>query len=78
MALVIHQTKILQNCKLYANIERNTIPTPNPEPIPYRPQYYLQSHYSQLSDTTQETLALSQQEQNIFESNTSSFCTIFL
>ena len=59
--------------QLYANIECNTVPTLNPEPIPYQPQYYPQSHYSQLLDATQDTLALSQQEQNIFEPNTSYF-----
>jgi len=31
MNLVIRQTKILQCCELYANIERNKVPTPKPE-----------------------------------------------
>ena len=73
MILIILHTEILQCCELYANIECNTIPTPNPEPKPYQPQYYPSSHYSKLPDATQDTLSLSQQEQNIFEPNTSSF-----
>ena len=40
MISVICQTEILQCCELYANIERNTAPTPNPEPVPYQSQYY--------------------------------------
>ena len=35
MISVIRQTEILQCCKLYANIECNTVLTPNPEPVPY-------------------------------------------
>ena len=37
MILVIRQTEILQYYELYANIDRNTVPTPNPEPIPSQP-----------------------------------------
>ena len=73
--LVIHQTEILQCCKLYAYIKRNIVPTLNLKQLPYQPQYYPQSYYSQLSNATQDTstLSLSQQEQNVFEPNTSSF-----
>jgi len=73
MILVIHQTKILQCYELYTNIECNTVSIPNPKLVPYQPQYYPQSHYLQLFDATQDTLSLSQQEQNIFEPNASSF-----
>ena len=40
MIFVIRQSKILQCCELYANIERNIVPTLNPELVPYQPQYY--------------------------------------
>ena len=59
MISVIHQIEILQCCKLYANIECNTVPTPNPEPEPWQPQYYPPSHYSQLPYVTQDNLPLS-------------------
>ena len=73
MILIICQTKILQCCKLYANIERNTIPTPNAKLVPHQPQYYLQPHYSHTSDVTQHIFTLTQLKQNIFEPNTSCF-----
>ena len=73
MILVIRQTEIIQFCELYANIKRNTVPTPNPKLVPHQPQYYSQSHYSHTFDATQDTFALTQPEQNIFEPNTSSF-----
>ncbi|KAG4943863.1 hypothetical protein JHK84_047921 [Glycine max] len=66
-------TDILQCCELYANIKRNTLPTPNPELVPHQPRYYPQFHYSHTSDATQDTFALTQPQQNLFELNTFSF-----
>jgi len=40
MISIICQTQILLCCELYANIERNIVPTLNPELVPYQPQYY--------------------------------------
>ena len=37
MISVIRQTEILQCCELYANIEHNIVPTPNPKLVPYQP-----------------------------------------
>ena len=73
MIFVIRQTDILQCCELYANIKRNTLPTPNPELVPHQPRYYPQFHYSHTSDATQDTFALTQPQQNLFELNTFSF-----
>ena len=60
MFFVIRQSEILQCFELYENIERNTLSTLNPEPIPHQSQYYPQSHYSHTSDATQDTFALIQ------------------
>ena len=65
MIFVIRQSEILQCCELYENIKLHT--------LPHQPQYYPQSHYSHTFDATQDTFALTQPEQNIFEPNTSSF-----
>ena len=73
MILVIRQTEIIQFCELYANIKRNTVPTPNAKLVPHQPQYYPQSHYSHTFDATQYTFILTQPQQNLFEPNTSSF-----
>ena len=73
MIFVIRQSEILQCCELYANIERNTLPTLNPQPILHRLQYYHQAHYSHTFHATNDTFALTQLQQNLFESNTFSF-----
>ena len=56
---------------MYANIQLHTHPTLNPQPVLYEPQHYPQSHYSHAFDATQDTFALIQPQQNLFEPNTS-------
>ena len=36
MIFVIRQSKILQCCELYANIELHILPSTNPQPIPHK------------------------------------------
>ena len=73
MISVVCQHKALTCIELYANIQLHTLPTPKPQSVSHEPQYHPQSHYSHTSDATQDTFALTQPQQNLFESNTFSF-----